>query len=181
MRNLLVVLLEQGSRSRLRRAIAVRGDGQVNVHVVAPTRVGPLEWLATDEDAARAEAAVRAFEVEWTLADEAEVEAEAGDVDPVLAVEDALRKFPADEILLVGADGEDGGLEASLRRFGLPVTRIDGPLSARSANPLREWARALAAGRSKATPFVFFVAVNAALLVLAALIALVVLLVLRLL
>jgi hypothetical protein len=45
----------------------------------------------------------------------------------------------------------------------------------------RESARALAAGRSKATPFAFFVAVNLVLLVLAALIALVVLLVRRLL
>jgi hypothetical protein len=122
---------------------------------------------------------VRAFDVEWTLAGEAEVEAEAGDVDPVLAVEDALRGFPADEILLVGGAGEDGGLEASLRRFGLPVTRLAGSLRVRRANPLREWARALAAGRSKATPFVFFVAVNVALLALAALIALIVLLVVR--
>ena len=179
MRNVLVLLLEESSRSRLRRAVAERGDGQANVHVVAPTRVGSLEWLATDEDEARAEAAVRAFDAEWTLAGEAEVEAEAGDVDPVLAVEDALRGFPADEILLVGGAGEDGGLEASLRRFGLPVTRLAGSLRVRRANPLREWARALAAGRSKATPFVFFVAVNVALFVLAALIALVVLLVLR--
>lgn len=181
MRNLLVLLLEQSSRSRLRQAVAERGDGEANVHIVAPTRVGPLEWLATDEDEARAEAAVRAFDAEWTLIGEAEVAAEPGDVDAVLAVEDALRQFPADEILLVGAAGEDGGLEASLRRFGLPVTRLDGSPPTRSANPLREWARALAAGRSKATPFVFFVAVNVALLVLAALIALVVLLVLSLL
>ena len=94
MRNVLVLLLEESSRSRLRRAVAERGDGQANVHVVAPTRVGPLEWLATDEDEARAEAAVRAFDAEWTLAGDAEVEAEPGDVDPVLAVEDALRSFP---------------------------------------------------------------------------------------
>ena len=178
-RNLLVVLLDDPFELRLREAIEERSGGPQHVRIVAPARLGPLEWLATDEDEARAEAAVRAFEAEWTLAGEAEVEAEAGDVDPVLAVEDALRGFPADEILLVGGAGEDGGLEASLRRFGLPVTRLAGSLRVRRANPLREWARALAAGRSKATPFVFFVAVNVALFVLAALIALVVLLVLR--
>ena len=70
-------------------------------------------------------------------------------------------------------------METSLRRFGLPVTRLDGSVPTRRANPLRESARALAAGRSKATPFVFFVAVNVALLALAALITLIVLLVLR--
>jgi hypothetical protein len=70
-------------------------------------------------------------------------------------------------------------LEASLRRFGLHVTRLEGSVPARRANPFRESAPAVAAGRSKATPFVLFVAVNVALVVLAALIALVVLLVLR--
>ncbi|HEY3017201.1 MAG TPA: hypothetical protein VGJ23_00075 [Gaiellaceae bacterium] len=181
MRNLLVLLLGEGSRSRLQRAIAERGDGPANVHIVAPTRIGPLEWLASDEDHARAEAAVRALDAEWTLTGEAEVEAEPGDVDPVLAVEDALRNFQADEILLVGAPGEDGGLEASLQRFGVLVTRLEGSRPARRADPLREWARALAGGRSKATPFVFFVAANLALFALAALIALFVLLVLWLL
>lgn len=98
-KNLLIVMLEGGSRSALQHAVAQRGDGAPNVHVVAPTQVGPLEWLATDEDDARAEAGARALEAEWMLTTEADVGAETGDVDPVLAVEDALRKFPADEIL----------------------------------------------------------------------------------
>jgi hypothetical protein len=44
---------------------------------------------------------------------QADVEGEAGDVDPVQPVEDALRTFPADEILTVGSAAENGGLEAS--------------------------------------------------------------------
>lgn len=86
------------------------------MHVVAPRRVSTLQWLASDEDEARTEAEVRALEAEWTLSDEAEAEGEAGDVDPVQAVADALRTFPADEILLVGRG--EGGIEASLRDFG---------------------------------------------------------------
>lgn len=125
-RNLLVVLLDGASPPELRRVIAQRGDGDANVHVVSPARVGPLRWLATDEDDARIEAEIRALEAEWTLAEEANVEAEAGDTDAVQAVEDALRGFPADEIVLVGDAGEDGGLEASLRRLGRPVTRLGG-------------------------------------------------------
>jgi hypothetical protein len=55
-RNLLVVLLEDATRPELREAIAERGDGPPHVRVVAPTRAGLLEWLATDEDRARSEA-----------------------------------------------------------------------------------------------------------------------------
>ncbi len=180
-KSLLVVLLKDGSRSQLRRAIAQRGDGSPNVHVVAPTRVSRLQWLATDEDEARAEADIRALEAEWTLLDEADVEGEAGDVDPVQAVEDALRGFPADEIVIVGGAGENGGFEASLRKFGIPVKRIGGSLPLRRRNRVREGARRIAAGRSEATPFVFFAGVNLALVALAILISLVVLLVLWLL
>jgi hypothetical protein len=176
--NLLVVVLEGGSRPQLRRAIAQRGDGLPTVRVVAPARVGKLEWLATDEDRARAAADARALEAEWMLADEADVEAQSGDVDPVQAVEDALRGFPAEEILLLGGADEDGALEASLRGFGLPVTRIDGSLPLRPGDRFRARVRAVAAGRSKATPFVFFAGTNLFLLVLAVLISLVVLFVL---
>ena len=72
-RNVLVVLLEDGFESSLRQAIAEREDGTPKVHVVAPASVGPLEWLATDEDAAPTEASVRGLEAEWSLAENAEV------------------------------------------------------------------------------------------------------------
>lgn len=101
-RNLLVLLLPDGSEATLRRAVEERADGPLKVRIVAPTHVSPLEWLANDEDDARREAAARALEVEWMLDDQAEVAGEAGDVDPVQAVEDALRTLPADEILIVG-------------------------------------------------------------------------------
>ena len=120
---------------------------------------------------------MRALESEWILADEAEIEGEAGDVDSVLAVEDALRSFDADEILLVGGAAEDGGLDASLRRFGIPVSRLAQPVPVRRRSHVREFARGIRSGRSQATPFVLFASVNLALLVLAALIALVVMLI----
>ena len=148
------------------------------VHIVAPARVGAVEWLATDEDAARTEAELRALQAEWVLQGKAQVDGEAGDSDAVLAAKDALRRFPADEILLVGGAGEDGGTESSIRQLGLPVRRVPAATRARERKRLREAMRALARGGSKATPFVLFVAVNGALLMLAGLIALVVLLVL---
>ena len=68
-----------------------------------------------------------------------------------------------------------------MRKFGLPVRRIGGSLPLRRRDRVRESARRIAAGRSKATPFVFFAGVNLALFALAVLIALVVLFVLWLL
>lgn len=154
------------------------------MHVLAPTRVGPLQWLATDEDQARAEAAERASEAGSLLSAQAGVRAdgEAGEPDPVQAVEDALRSFPADEIMLVGEDAADEGLEAELRRFGLPLYRVPGGgAGPRGRSRLREATRGLASGRSGATPFVLFAGVNLVLLLVAASVALVALLVLWLL
>ena len=46
--------------------------------------------------------------------------AEVGADDPALAVEDALRVFGADEVLVAG---DDGMLEAIRERVALPVSR----------------------------------------------------------
>jgi hypothetical protein len=177
-RNLLVLLLEDGSEAQLRQAVEDRADESLSVHVVAPAQVGPLAWLASDEDDARRQAEVRALAAEWTLADRAEAGGEAGDVDPVQAVEDALRRFPADEILVVGGASANGALDASLKRFGVPVTRAGGSLPPAGHTRLRETTRAIVAGRSRATPFVFFLGVNVALLALAAVLTAIVVLVL---
>lgn len=177
-KNFLVLLLEEGHDAQLHEMIAAHSDGTPSVRVVAPAHVGPVQWLATDEDAARLEAEARALAAEWVLRDEATVEGEAGESDPVLAAEDALRTFPADEILLVGGGSEDGGIEQSLRELGVPVRRVPRGGEVRERRTLRESMRALARGESKATPFVLFAGVNLALLALGAVISVVVLLVL---
>ena len=168
--NLLVVLLNDVPPDELRAAVESRNDGSgvPSVYVVAPMDVGPLDWLATDEGAARDKASVRALEAEWILGSEA-VGGEAGETDPTLAIEDALRRFPADEILLVGGPPDDG-LVASLAELGLPVvwageTRPGG---------MRGVVRGLTSGRSAATPFVAFVGANLALLALGLLLTLIV-------
>jgi hypothetical protein len=175
-RHLLVLLMDEGRIPQLRRTLSERRSGDLSVRVVAPTHLSGLQWLATDEDEARAEAETRALQAEWLLTDEAEVEGEAGDFDAVQAVEDALNDFDADEILVAGEPRDNGGLVDSLRRFHVPITPI-GAEPLRPRNPLRQGVRSLVGGRSKATPFVFFTAVNLFLLALAAVIALLVLLV----
>ena len=176
--NLLVVLFPDGSEEQLQQAVADRREEPLELRIVAPAHVGPLEWLATDEDDARREASSRALAAEQALADRADVEAEAGDIDPVQAVEDALRSFPADEILIVGGASRDGAMEASLRQFNVPVSRAGGPPPASERPHVQETARAVVAGRSPATPFVFFAGVNLVFLALALVVAAVVLLVL---
>jgi hypothetical protein len=108
------------------------GSEDAEVRVVAPAAdVSPLEWLASDEDEAREEAAEVAERSAQAVAPEAEIaEAEVGDVDPVQAIEDALREFPADELIVVTRPGseaawleKDASAEA-LERFDLPVTRL---------------------------------------------------------
>jgi hypothetical protein len=174
-RNLLVVLLNDASLPELRSAVEERGDGLPNIYVVAPAHVGPLRWLATDEQAAREEAAVRALEAEWMLSDEAAVGGAAGEADPVLAVEDALRRFPADEILLVGGSAADSRLESSLRPLCVPITWVGrSPPPGGQRSRLREAVRGLASGRSSATPFAAFAGANLTLLLIGLLITLVV-------
>ena len=80
--------------------------------------------------------------------------------------------------MLVGDSGENGALEASLREFGLPIRRAGAAPPRSRRDRRRQRVRQVAGGRSKATPFVFFVAVNGFLLLSAVLISLIVLLVL---
>lgn len=173
-RHLLVVLLNDAPLTELRAAVEERGGQRPEVYVLAPAHVGPLHWLATDEQTERDEAGVRALEAEWILSADAVVGGEAGEADPALAVEDALRRFPADEILVAGGPS-DLGLQGSLQGFGLPVTWIgaSSPASG-SRSRLRATMRGLASGRSDATPFVAFVGANLALLLIGVLITVVV-------
>ena len=110
------------------------GDDVGEVHVVAPAvKQSRLQWLTNAEDDARVEAELTARKVAETAADDVEdVQAEAGDSDPLLAVEDALRTFDADEIVVVLHKGDDaswleeGAAEAIADRFPqLPVTTVE--------------------------------------------------------
>lgn len=131
-RRLLVVTTAPVEGESLREQVRRHsGDEDAEVRVVATASdLSPLDWLASDEDEARAEAADRAGEVGRAVAPDAPVETEVGDADPVQAIEDALRTFPADELLLVTRrEDEAGWLEEgtageALARFSLPVTHL---------------------------------------------------------
>jgi hypothetical protein len=176
-RNVLVVALEAVPEDELRRAIEKRKEsGDVHVHVVAPaSNIGTLKWLAGDEDDSRAEAEELAERVAHAVEPEADVETEAGDRDPLLAVGDALAEFPADEILVAGhADEKE---EAELRRFGLPISRVDehdeGEIPTEEPAGPEAVGHELRQGRRAETPFVILGFVGAVVLAVVILISLI--------
>ena len=131
-RRLLVVTTVPVEGGVLRDRVREHAGADAEVRIVAPASdLSPLQWLATDEDAARDEAAQIAEAAEQAIEPKAgTVQAEVGDADPVQAIEDALREFPADEVLVVTRPGDeagwleqDAGEEAS-ERFGVPVTHL---------------------------------------------------------
>ncbi len=99
------------------------------VRVLAPLAgLSKLDWLANDDRREREAAERRAERVADGLAGDADPGIGADDV--VLAVEDELRVFDADEILLVSARGDqESWLESKahverLRSLGPPVRHV---------------------------------------------------------
>ncbi len=161
--NLLIVALEPISDRELESAIEARKQqGDVNVHVVAPAvTAGRFEWLTGADDDARAEAEEVAEHTAEAVP--AEADTEVGEPDPLLAVQDALALFPADEILVAGTPDEK--LEAGLRDLGVPVTNVDGRGEAAEGEAAAvDYARDVTQGRSTETPFVVVGTVGAVLL-----------------
>jgi hypothetical protein len=131
-KRVLVVTTASVEASELRERLRDHAGPDAEVRVVAPaSNVSPLKWLTNDEDEARGEAADIAGQAEQAAEPEAaRVETEVGDSDPVQAIEDALRSFPAEEVLVVTHGGDDANwlekdaaAEAS-ERFGVPVTQL---------------------------------------------------------
>ena len=129
-KKLLVVATAPVEPGPLRDAVRNHSGEDAEIRIVAPASdLSPLQWLVSDVDAAREEAAGIASEAADSVAGEA-AQAEVGDTDPVQAIEDALRTFPADEVLVIThREDEAGWLEQdsvaeARERFGVPVTRL---------------------------------------------------------
>lgn len=92
---------------------AARGEG-TEVMVLSPARIGFLDRWASDVDGARREAQQRlVVSVAALAAAGIEAEARVGDEDVVQAVEDRLGSFPASEVVLVSAAGDEGTADAA--------------------------------------------------------------------
>ena len=102
-----------------------------DVLLVCPALNSKLRTWTSDEDGARSAAQAR-LDASLARLSELGVQArgEIGDGDPLQAVEDALREFPADEIVVSthppGRSNwlELGVVENARLRFDVPVTHV---------------------------------------------------------
>ncbi len=131
-RRILVVANETVAGHTLRSMILERSiDVREEVLVVTPALNSPLKHWVSDEDGARAAAQERLDESLAKLADAGvQARGEVGDGDPLQAMEDALRTFGADEIIIsTHPEGrsnwlERGIVEKARERFAVPITHV---------------------------------------------------------
>jgi len=131
-RRILVVANETVGGAPLLEQIRKRSEGvHEHVLVVVPALNSPLKHWVSDEDGAR-EAAQQRLEASLAAMREAGIDArgEVGDSDPLQAIEDALRTFAPDELIISTHPAERshwlerGVVVGARERFALPVTHV---------------------------------------------------------
>jgi hypothetical protein len=131
-RRILVIANETVGGDALRNEIRSRSEGyNAEVLVVTPALNSPVRHWTSDEDRARAEAQQR-LEASLERLAQAGIGArgEVGDGDPLQAIEDALRTFGADEVIIsTHPEGrshwlERGVVSGARERFAVPITHV---------------------------------------------------------
>jgi hypothetical protein len=131
-RRILVIANETVGGEALREEITRRAEGyREDVLVVCPALNAPLRHWVSDEDGARVAAQER-LEASLARLAAAGVDArgEVGDGDPIQAIEDALRTFGADEVIIsTHPEGrshwlERGVVSGARERFSVPITHV---------------------------------------------------------
>ena len=131
-RRILVVANETVGGETLRSMILEKAHGvRAEVLVVTPALNSPIKHWVSDEDEARAAAQERLDTSLGKLATAGvQARGEVGDGDPLQAMEDALRTFGADEIIIsTHPEGRSHWLEQELvekarQRFAVPITHV---------------------------------------------------------
>lgn len=131
-RRILVIANETVGGEELLAILRRKSEGvNENVLVVCPALNSQVRTWASDEDAARAAAQQRLDASLAQLArDGIQAEGAVGDGDPLQAMEDALRTFGADEIVIsTHPEGRSHWLErnvvgAARDRFDVPITHV---------------------------------------------------------
>ena len=131
-RRILVIANETVGGQALQDMVRQRSEGSpTEVLVVSPALNTPLKHWVSDDDAARS-AAEKRLERSLARLREAGIEArgEIGDGEPLQAIEDALRTFGADEIIIsTHPEGRSNWLEKGVvsgarERFAVPITHV---------------------------------------------------------
>ena len=129
---ILVVANETVGGAELLGVIRERaGDKTVHVLVVSPALNSPLKHWVSDEDDARSAAQARLdASLGGMRGAGLNAEGEIGDGDPIQAIEDAMRTFRPDELIIsthpAGRSNwlESGVVEKARERFDLPLTHV---------------------------------------------------------
>jgi hypothetical protein len=129
-RHLLVVASATLSGEDLRRAVQA-GGGTVELDVLAPILVSRSHHWAGDVDRELAEAQARLqASLAWAIEHGFTAKGEVGDADPLVAIEDELRDFGADEVIIVTQPRERASWLANRmvghlqRELDIPVRQI---------------------------------------------------------
>jgi hypothetical protein len=131
-RRILVIANETVGGGTLREEIRRRSEGyEEQVLVVCPALNSPIRHWASDEDQARANAQQR-LDASLARLAEAGIEArgEVGDCEPLQAIEDSVRTFGPDEIIIsTHPEGRSNWLEKGVvagarERFAVPITHV---------------------------------------------------------
>jgi hypothetical protein len=130
-KKIIALVSEPISGEALKSAVGRRAAEEAEVLVVAPALNSKLRFLTSDVD----DAVTRAEEVQEETVErlgEEGIDAagDTGESDPLLALQDALQTYPADEIVLCthGARGrnwqEEGLVDEARERVQRPVTQL---------------------------------------------------------
>jgi hypothetical protein len=130
-KKIIALVTEPVSSEALKSAVGRDTAQEAEVLVVAPALNSRLKFLTSDSDEAIARAEAVQEETVERL-DEAGIDAagDTGESDPLLALQDALQTYPADEIVLFthGSGGrnwqEEGLVDEARERFDRPVKQL---------------------------------------------------------
>jgi len=130
-KRVLALVAEPVSAEALRAALGKERAERAEVLVVAPALTSRLRFWTSDSDRGieRAEA-VQEETVERLDEEGIDAAGDTGESDPLLALQDALQTYPADEIVLFTHSGgernwlEEGVVEQARERFEAPVHHL---------------------------------------------------------
>ena len=129
--HVLVVANEALAGAELAELILQHGREHVDVDVLAPVLASPLHYAVSDIDRELAEARTRLERsLAWAHEHKIVARGEVGDPNPTTALEDELRSFGADEVIVVThrrdrETWQERGELARLRReLEVPITHV---------------------------------------------------------
>jgi hypothetical protein len=130
-KKILALVTEPISGKALKSAVGKDEAEAAEVLVVAPALNSRLKFWTSDPDDAIAHAEEVQQETVERLDEEGiDAAGDTGESDPLLAIQDALQTYPADEIVLcTHATGgqnwqEEGVVDEARKRFDKPVTHL---------------------------------------------------------